>query len=197
MDRKEFLFTLGRAGMVCAATAAFGDEFALGGTPSAGTFRAKAVAYHHTGKVSAAPEAVFPLLCPIREYEWIEGWKCELIHSVSGVAEEGCIFKTSFADPLNPMTWVCSRYEPPRRIQYVGMVPGEVVMRLDIAVDPAEGGTRLSWTRAYTGLSESGNERVGYWKPEWDGGLTEKIEYFLKTGKALKAGTTPGRDLQL
>ena len=42
--------------------------------------------------LSGSPEQVFPLLCPTREYDWIETWQCELIYSDSGFAEPGCIF---------------------------------------------------------------------------------------------------------
>jgi hypothetical protein len=37
----------------------------------------------HTIVLEANPNAVFPLLCPVREYEWIESWKCDLIYSDS------------------------------------------------------------------------------------------------------------------
>jgi hypothetical protein len=38
--------------------------------------------------VPAAPDRVFPLLCPVLEYRWIPTWRCEQLHSESGVAEE-------------------------------------------------------------------------------------------------------------
>lgn len=47
---------------------------------------------------SVRPEKVLPLLCPIREYEWIEIWECEMIHSNSGYAELDCVFKTRHQD---------------------------------------------------------------------------------------------------
>jgi hypothetical protein len=47
-------------------------------------------------QLAAAPDKVFPLLCPTREYDWIEAWKCRMIHSDSGYAEPDCIFKTDF-----------------------------------------------------------------------------------------------------
>ncbi len=43
----------------------------------------------HMMKIDACPEVVFPLLSPVREAEWIDGWSCEMIHSESGLAEEG------------------------------------------------------------------------------------------------------------
>ena len=51
---------------------------------------------HHVAKIGAPVEKVFPLLCPVREYEWIDGWSCRLVHSESGFAEKGAIFTTGF-----------------------------------------------------------------------------------------------------
>jgi len=34
----------------------------------------------------AAPSKVFPLLCPVRETEWADGWLPEVVISVSGVS---------------------------------------------------------------------------------------------------------------
>lgn len=39
---------------------------------------------------------IFPLLCPTREYDWIEGWECDLLYSESGIAEQDCIFNAGF-----------------------------------------------------------------------------------------------------
>jgi hypothetical protein len=46
--------------------------------------------------IAADPQKVFPLLCPVREYEWIEPWQCRVRYSESGVAENNCIFETDF-----------------------------------------------------------------------------------------------------
>jgi len=50
----------------------------------------------HTILLHGKPEVLFPLLCPVREYEWIEPWKCDMIYSDSGFAEQDCIFQTDF-----------------------------------------------------------------------------------------------------
>ena len=44
--------------------------------------------------LAAAPARVFPLLCPVREAEWLPGWHAEVLHSASGLAELGCVFRT-------------------------------------------------------------------------------------------------------
>ena len=50
--------------------------------------------FEHTALVPAPAHRVFPLLCPVREPEWIPGWSCELIHTASRLAEKGCVFRT-------------------------------------------------------------------------------------------------------
>ena len=67
--------------------------------------------------VPAPPDRVFPLLCPVLEYRWIPTWRCDLLHSDSGVAEEDCVFRTDFPG-AGPMTWVVNCYQPPKRIEF-------------------------------------------------------------------------------
>lgn len=107
---------------------------------------------------TAPVEAVFPLLCPVLEYDWIPHWRCEMIHSECGVAETDCVFTTQFPD-TGPQTWTCSRYEPPLRIDYVIMGPHHVT-RLGIRLEELAQGSRSIWTRTYTGLDEQGNAVV-------------------------------------
>ena len=61
-------------------------------------------ACHSTFGIEAPPERVFPLLCPVREHEWIPAWKAEMVHSKSGFAELDCVFRTN--NPLEGnRTW--------------------------------------------------------------------------------------------
>ena len=63
-----------------------------------------------TQRLVAGPEDVFPLLCPVREADWIEGWDPPLVVSSSGVAEVDCVFTTS-AKPTDAV-WYITRHEP-------------------------------------------------------------------------------------
>ncbi len=177
MNRKQFLKSLGGFGALA---------FAASAGVSAGTisgFRAKRTVREYTGELSAPPEAVFPLLCPVREYEWLDGWTCEMIYSESGVAEENCIFKT----PHGPATWNVDRYEPPRRIAFTVVSPNQVC-RLNITLEPtATGGTKLTWRRTFTGLNDAGNADIDFWSTDRDRELMRQIEYFTKTGKMAHA----------
>ncbi|MFH1060606.1 MAG: SRPBCC family protein [Pseudomonadota bacterium] len=147
-----------------------------------------------THTVPAPPGSVFPLLCPQREYEWIEGWECEMVYSESGVAEKDCVF-TKNLPGAGPSVWVVSRYEPDQRIEFVITCPGSHVEKLEIALaDLGQEGTRLTWTRIYTSLSEKGaafldQAAVPAFEPrmEW---LARSMDYFLANGQAL-AGAQP------
>jgi len=110
--------------------------------------------------VSAPPEAVFPLLCPVREYDWIPDWDCRLLYTESGVAEDGCVFQTDRPSDGGLDTWVVSRYEPPARIAFV-RVNALRAMQYDIQLEPVgDGATRLTWTQVVTALCNDGNRHV-------------------------------------
>jgi len=127
-------------------------------------------------EVDASPDTVFPLLCPVREREWIEGWKADLVYSESGLVEDGCIFRTE-SPLLGEAIYVTSRHEKEKGIvEFVVFFPGKCIQKLDIALSPrAGGGTSLRWRRTYTGLSREGNALLE--------GITEEV--FRKQTAAL------------
>lgn len=59
---------------------------------------------------NAHPKIIFPLLCPEREKEWIPNWTYEMIHSNSGLIEEGCIFKNDEYD--TETIWFVAKHDP-------------------------------------------------------------------------------------
>jgi hypothetical protein len=65
----------------------------------------------YTMCLDAQADAIFPLLCPVREFDWIQPWQCEMVYTDSGRAELDCVFKTNFPDDGPEDTWVISRYE--------------------------------------------------------------------------------------
>lgn len=113
----------------------------------------------------ATPAQVFPLLCPVREYDWIPHWRCELLYSLSGFAELGCVFKTDFGDQWGPEIWVVSHYRPAEGISFVRTgamrtTRYEITLAGDrpgTAVTPV---THLTWRQEVTGLNIEGNRLV-------------------------------------
>ena len=69
--------------------------------------------------IRGTPDQVFPLLCPVREYDWIDGWDCKVLYTESGFAEDNCIFVTSFPNEGPPETWLVIRYEPNQLIEFI------------------------------------------------------------------------------
>ncbi len=65
----------------------------------------------YTHRVAASKDRVFPLLCPKRECDWLDGWSYEMVHSESGFAELDCVFRTNFPE-MGQAIWVVSRYDP-------------------------------------------------------------------------------------
>jgi hypothetical protein len=140
--------------------------------------------------LDAAPERVFPLLCPVLEYDWIATWQCEMVNTLSGVAEEDCIFRTAFPGG-GEMTWITTRYEPNRAIDYTGFVAGSHIMRLKINLEAAGSGqTRLEWTRRFIALTPAGADFVAAYTPEKHetmmSGLHASLTHFLAAGKCLR-----------
>ncbi len=116
-----------------------------------------------TGTVPATPDEVFPLLCPVLEYEWLDDWTCTMRWSGSGVAEKGCAFDTRIQ--LGE-SWICSRYEPPTAIQYVVWIKvGWMVLDLDLT-DLGDGSTELHWQRTFTATRPMGRKVLGKMKDE-------------------------------
>jgi hypothetical protein len=97
---------------------------------------------------------IWPLLCPVREYDWIDIWKCEILHCVSGVNEVGCVFRTDFP-AYGEEVWVTSRFEPVERLEFVRVSSGHAV-RYVITLSPDGDGTRLIWTQHITSLDNKG-----------------------------------------
>jgi Polyketide cyclase / dehydrase and lipid transport len=96
-----------------------------------------------------SPEAIFPLLCPVREYEWIPGWDCEMVFSKSGVAEKGAVFATKVR-PFGRMLWTCTAYDPPRRIEYLRTLGSRLSILLELELKPTEVGCEFVWTMKST-----------------------------------------------
>jgi len=155
------------------------------------SFQSKRNEQTGTMHLSAAPRDVFPLLCPKREYDWIEPWQCRMIFSETGAAEDNAVFYTDFRQDRGPEWWVVSRYEPFRAIAFVRFSPGNRVTRLDIHLAP-DGSTHTiaTWTQTVTALSPDGNVYIDrYGNSSYIQEiktLEHLLNHYLKTGRPLK-----------
>ena len=152
-------------------------------------FKAKLITQKHIHHFVATPEKVFPLLCPTREYEWIESWKCELLRSKSGFAEANCVFRTDVLTDGVDDVWVVSHYEPNKRIDFVRF-DGRRVMSYSIVLETAADGTTTALNiQISTALNEEGNQLLSEKTDEafaFEMKVGEMLlNHFLTTGKKL------------
>ena len=152
-------------------------------------FQSKRIQHVYSHTLDANASQIFPLLCPVREYDWIDGWACDMVYSNSGVAENNCIFTTDFPEEGKEV-WVITRYEKNRAIEFVRVSQEMTATKLDISLLEAEDrGTTLVWTYTTTGLSHSGNERLeAKTKAAFQGKMAHldaMLRHFLETGKKL------------
>jgi hypothetical protein len=114
-------------------------------------------------RLPAAPARVFPLLCPVREAEWLPGWQAEVLHSVSGVAELGCVFRTRDEDGRERV-WTITRHDPAAGVvQFAQFLAGLCVIRLDIQLEPDGPGTLAHWTYTVAALEPGHPEFFEYY----------------------------------
>ena len=121
--------------------------------------RPKRVERSYTQQLAGTPAQVFPLLCPVREADWIEGWDPLLVLSNSGVAEPNCVFVTA-AEPVNAV-WFIVRHEPTAGyVQMLKINPQVTACKLSIQLTATATGTAAQVTYAYTSLGPAGDAFV-------------------------------------
>jgi hypothetical protein len=151
---------------------------------------ARRVIHEYTQTNDAPPETVFPLLCPVREADWVPGWQYTMIYSRSGVAEAGCVFTTP-NESGTQTTWLVTEHDPARlRIGLAWVNPGQVAAQIEISLKKNSRGTTTAVIRyTYTGLSTAGNQEVERYDRKWFEQKMDDweaaINHYLRTGKAI------------
>jgi len=147
----------------------------------------------YTQQLLGSPELVFPLLCPVREADWIDEWNSLLVISSTGVAEPDCVFTTP-ASPIEAV-WYITRHEPEAGfIEMVKITPSVTACRLTIQVSEALGGSAALVTYSHTSLGPEGDKFVATFSEEyylkfmrdWE----VRLNHFLKHGTALATGAS-------
>lgn len=141
--------------------------------------------HNYVQQLVAPPDEVFPLLCPVREADWIEGWNPLLVITDSGVAEQDCVFITP-AEPEEAI-WYIVRHEP--EAHYVEMIkisPGVTACRLTIQLAISEHGSTASVTYTHTSLGPAGDVFVKDFTAEYYADFMKNWEsrlnsYLLRT----------------
>jgi len=136
-------------------------------------------------RLHAAPARVFPLLCPVRETEWADGWLPDLVISSSGVAERDCVFITP--DKLGTAFWYITRHEPEKLfVEMLKILPGVTACRLNIQLSEDGAGCIADVTYTHTSLGPAGDEFVAKFTAEYYQKFMQAWEkalnHFLTTG---------------
>jgi hypothetical protein len=162
-------------------------------------FRAGRVICQHQETIAAPPEQIFPLLCPIEEYKWIDGWDCELVYSESGVVEDNCIFREEMSPRLfgssAPTTWITTLHDPDHFRRHFVILNDELVRKAEVSIeDSGNGVSTVRWTTVATTLNQKGNQ--GF--PELEAKLQlmlsflgSSLRHYCETGEMLRSGESP------
>src|SRR5262245_49499175 len=139
-------------------------------------------------RLHGPPAKVFPLLCPVREAEWAEGWLPELVISSSGVAERDCVFITQ--DKPGTAIWYVTRHEPERWfVEMLKIIPGVTACRLEIQLSENGDECFADITYTHTSIGSVGDEFVAKFTADYYQGFMKawekELNHFLKTGRRL------------
>jgi len=116
-------------------------------------------------RLLAPPERVFPLLCPVRECDWIQGWEPGLVVSSSGVAETDCVFTTRAGE--HEAVWYVTEHEPDEGfVEMLKITPKVTACRLSIRLSAAEHGCDALVTYLHTSLGHEGDAFVAAFTEE-------------------------------
>ena len=154
-------------------------------------FIAKQVTRSYVQQIDFPPDAVFPLLCPVREAEWLDGWDYELIYSASGYAEKDCVFKSKHVGEPDTI-WLITEHDTENyRIGFARVTPGSRVAKVEIGLrENADGTTSAEVTYVVTALSEEGNRFVeGYTEESFRRAMRwweQSMNHYLKRGEKLR-----------
>lgn len=142
-----------------------------------------------TQHLVAPPSSVFPLLCPVREADWIDGWDPLWVASESGVAERGCVFLTSGSPDA---VWIVTTHDAEAgQVEMVKFTPGVTACMLRIELHASSAGTDAVVTYEHTSLGPEGDAFIESFTQEYyDGFMREwesRLNHYLRTGEMLQS----------
>jgi hypothetical protein len=150
------------------------------------------IRHQHTQSLTAPPERVFPLLCPVRETDWAPGWAPSRVVSESGVMEEHCLFTTPEEDGAEAV-WINTRHDNETlSLELWKIIPERAVCQLDIRLTAAMGGgSDATITYTCTSLGPSGDEFLEGFTGEWYEAFMryweDSLNFYLEHGTMIPA----------
>jgi hypothetical protein len=136
-------------------------------------------------------KVVFPLLCPVMERDWIDGWECNMIYSESGFIEKDCVFTTTHHGNQETV-WHVTQYDKENHIiEFLRVTPNENTVRIKILLEEIDHSkTKVHIYYLYTLLKKNNTviefkaiEQSFFDSMYW---WEKAINYYFKTGLKLK-----------
>lgn len=135
---------------------------------------------HHEARIAAPVDFVFPLACPVEEYKWIPGWKCDLVHCPNERVEQGTVFDEYASAPFlvgkawAKTTWTAVLHEPSRHSVHYAIrnVASDSLYKIEFSRDESGG------TLAFLNFRYSASGRQGRRVIQSQG--QAKIEFMLQ-----------------
>ncbi len=134
---------------------------------------------------------VFPLLCPEREKDWLDGWQYEMIYSQSGLIEQDCVFLTN-SNGNPPTVWMVTQYDQANKhIEFVRVTSQECVAKIQVDLEDIGADKSMAHiSYQYTALNASQSEFIENHMEEfflqsmewWE----KALNHYLLTGEILK-----------
>ena len=149
----------------------------------------KRVVHEYEELINAQCEEIFPLLCPVREYEWIPQWRCDVIYSDSGLAEKGAVFITDYDNHFGREVWVVFSYRVNEKIGFVRTGKHRTTL-YEIFLQTHGNGTKIRWRQEITALDSVGDELVtAFNQSRFEAvmvPLNRMLAHYLETGQSLE-----------
>ncbi len=134
---------------------------------------------------------VFPLLCPVREADWLDAWEYKMIHSKSGLIEQDCVFSTPHHSEFDTI-WQVTQYDKENyKIEFIRLSPNENIVKINIHLKEIDSKTtqaNISYQHSALNpeqndfitneLEKSFEQSMNWWE--------KSINHYLATGEMLK-----------
>jgi hypothetical protein len=125
------------------------------------------IRHSYTQQIIAPPAEVFPLMCPVREADWVPGWAAGLVLTESGAAEHNCMFTTPDGD--GEAIWIITRHDAENfETEMYKVAPGKTVGHIEIkVVEDGDDCSKVEIAYSFTALSEAGEEFLKTFTQAW------------------------------
>ncbi len=157
--------------------------------------RPNRVTRSYTQRLDAPPSRVLPLLCPVREADWLAGWDPVRVLSESGRVEPDCVFETASpraaaGDARKHTLWYVTRVDAEAgHVEMIRIAPGVTACRLTIRLAAADAGCEATVSYVHTSLGPDGDAFVAAFTEDhyrsfmqdWE----RRLNHYLTTGHCL------------